>query len=250
MTTDSTGRPPPRILLLAAIPYGASLACIYLLAYWKPLGINPFHYANAADLTSATLGGMAVAIGVGAISALLGVMFNDYSERKADTPLPASKFGRLLVEKERYAIYAIVLYWIISSYLKSDPFFWFYVGLTLSIALFFHFGKKPFYGEIFNNRYAFYSAPFLLIAAPFSFFFYGSSEIRSALDPDTAIVVDPIRSDLELKEHHGALLYAGMLGKHHVIYEVSTGATILVPEGAPIVLYNMKKKAPKPAAKQ
>src|SRR5690606_26089536 len=117
VTDRHAGRPfASRFVAIFIVPYSACLACIYLTAYWRPLGINAFHYTNAADLTTATLGGLAVTIGVGGLLVLLTVMFNNVTERRAGDPLPTSKVGRFLVNNERYAIYAVLTWTVGSSF--------------------------------------------------------------------------------------------------------------------------------------
>lgn len=56
-----------------SIPYGFVLSTCYLTGYWKPLGLNPFQYANAADLASATIAGIWTALAVVALGGVIGI---------------------------------------------------------------------------------------------------------------------------------------------------------------------------------
>lgn len=68
------------------LPWGLFLAALRLMAYWTPIGINPFEFANASDLLASALAGSAVTFAGIAISSIAGIKLGDSMPKWAGKP--------------------------------------------------------------------------------------------------------------------------------------------------------------------
>lgn len=219
------------------IPYSFFLAALYLIAYWSPLGLMPFHYANVADLGAAALAGMATSfvgliIGVGG-GFVLGRLF----------PLPSKKAGKVIFWSIMI-VSAIVIpvLWI----LLDSPTKWFLIGMFASFLVMPLLMAVPVFAHLVDDDHV---RPLLVVAIaymPAFMYGYGAKSVGAVLSTDHGVQIDVERSELG-QGTAGQVKYAGMLGSFHVAYEPETNRTLLIPGGARITIVPVKTLKRNPA---
>lgn len=218
------------------IPYSFFLAALYLIAYWSPLGLMPFHYANVADLGAAALAGMATSfvglvIGVGG-----GFVLGRF------LPQPSKKAGKLIFWSTMIvSAIAIPALWMV----LDSPTKWFLIGMFASFLVMPLLMAVPVLAHLVDDDHV---RPLLIVAIaymPAFMYGYGARSAGTVLSIDHGVQIDIERSDLGPRTA-GQVKYAGMLGSFHVAYEPETNRTLLIPGDARIAIVPVKtlKRAP------
>lgn len=237
-----------KTLAAFSIPYGFVLASCYLAGYWNPLGLNPFQYANAADLSSATIAGIWAALALFAIGALIGIYGNpavflaskvlrDYSGR---TEHPRSKlkqaaFTMLALLMIALAVLAI---WKGDKFIRAAL-----IGIVFSSLVIAYLGLRKnldVYNPAVMRTYLW--AVMIILIIPIFTWKLGDDAIAKALRASTGMTLDVTRSGLPMKTR-GRVVYIGMLGEFHVAQEVDSKSTLLLPSGTTIVFQIPKPRS-------
>ena len=221
------------------IPYSLFLAALYLLAYWQPLGLMPFHYANVADLGAAALAGMATSfvglvVGVGG-GLLLGRILPD----------PPKHAGKYIFWT--FTITSVIVIPIIWLFWDS-PLKWFLIGMFASFLAMPVLMAVPLLAQLVDDDHV---RPILIVAIayiPAFMYGYGSRSVSDVLNPNRGVQIDTERSDLGQRTF-GQVKYAGMLGNFHVAYEPKTKRTLLIPSDARLTIVAVKSLQLSPGQK-
>lgn len=212
--------------LALGVPYGLFLSAVYLLAYWGPLGLMPFQYANVADLSSATLAGLTITF----IGLALGVVGGLAIGRLA--PQPPPKFAKdLFIILMASSAIAIPVLWIV---LKT-PAKWFLIGMFASFLATPLLMMIPALSRLLGNDYI---RPLLTMAIaymPAFMYGYGTLAVSKVQSAHAGMQIDLARSEIGAISAK-QLKYAGLLGDFHVAYELQTRSTVLIPAGTRITL--------------
>lgn len=216
--------------LVLGVPYGLFLSAIYLLAYWSPLGLKPFHYANVADLSSATLAGLAISF----IWLLVGVIGGFMAGRLL--PEPSGSSGKyIFILLMVLSVAAIVGFLVF----VQNPLKWFAIGMFASFLLTPLFMAVPALGPLVANDYSRVALTILVVFLPAAMYGYGATSAAVVLSESEGVKINVARSDLS-EDENTQLKYAGMLGNFHVAYEPKTRTTLLIPGNAKVSISPVK----------
>lgn len=221
-------------ILTLGVPYGLFLSAVYLIAYWAPLGLMPFQYANVADLSSATLAGLTITfigLALGVVAGLiLGRLF----------PQPSPRFAKaIFIGIMATSCAAIPVLWI---WLET-PAKWYLIGMFASFLATPLLMMIPALSRLIANDYV---RPLLTMAIaymPAFMYGYGTSAVYKVQSTDAGMQIDTARSELGNLTTKQAK-YAGMLGDFHIAYEPESKSTLLIPASSRITLAPSKPKPP------
>lgn len=218
------------------VPYGLFLAAVYLNAYWTPLGLRPFQYANAADLGSAAIAGLVTAFIGLVIGVCLGYLLG-YLLGKV-IPTPSDKLGKVVAATILIgAALAIPLLWLF----WGNPIKWFLIGLFASFLALPLLLAIPIFEKLINDDHARPLVVIMIAYMPACMFGYGSTAISDVVSTERGMLVEYTTVDTDIDANDG-LKYAGMLGEYHVAYHPQTKRTLLLPKDGVIAIRPNKAK--------
>ena len=244
---DIRSGPSLKTLAAFSIPYGFVLASCYLAGYWNPLGLNPFQYANAADLSSATIAGIWGALAVLAIGGLIGVYGSPavFVASKALRDFEHTKYPKSKLKQAGLNVLALlIIALVVVAIWKGDKFI-----RAVAMGTFFSSLVLAYLGLRKNldisepaviRTYGW--AVLIILIMPIFTWKLGNDAIAKALRASTGMTLDVTRSALPMKTQ-GRVVYVGMLGEFHVAQAVDSNSTLLLPSSTSIVF-----QAPKPVA--
>lgn len=226
----SGARPSLSTVIGLLVPYGLFLAAIYLTAYWTPLGLRPFQYANAADLGSATIAGLVIAF-IGLVIGVCQGYLLAYLLAKV-IPTPSEKLGKIVAATILIgAALAIPLLWL----LWSNPIKWFLIGLFASFLALPLLLAIPIFRKLIEDDHARPLVVIMIAYMPACMYGYGATAIADVVSTERGMLVEYTSVDT----HIGAkerLKYAGMLGEYHVAYDLQAKRTLLLPKDGVIAI--------------
>ncbi|MBB1471827.1 hypothetical protein H5368_02155 [Luteimonas sp. MC1782] len=225
-----------------AIPYGFLLATLYLFAHWRPVGLNPFQFANAADLVSATTAGLIVGLGTLVAGGIIGMYVSSKSVAAAEIAGPDKlrtdmpKNIAIIVVITVTVIVMTVIAWIMMS-----PFRWVCTGVVVAMSAQIALDGNKFFDSSFphiSQKVAFLQVAIIL---PFASTYAGERDIEKVLSGDSARVIDAARSEVGVNVEDG-VRYVGMLGDFHILFEPATRSTIVLQSDARIVFAKLNNE--------
>lgn len=229
-----------RAIVGFAVPYGFVCASLYLYAYWHPMGLNPFHYANAADLVSATLGGIVVSF----VLLFVGMAMGFISSPAMSRPPSDEPIKRGAVDTANaYAGMVIIPLLLGLTWWRGWPVKWIVAGGAIAIFIPLLLRGNNWYNITFPTHKDRFFVGLIAVVLPFAFFGQGAIAIDRATTIGAGMAIDVARSDLGVPVR-GQVMYTGMLGDFHVLRELSTKSTLLVPAQTRVVLQETKFENP------
>ena len=215
-----------KAMLGFAVPYGFVLASLYLYAYWHPVGLQPFQYANAADLVSATIGTIVTWLAALIVMIAITYLIDYVSPNK--TPSNPNKAAIVI------ACIAII-FAAIASWLGNSPIKWMITAFAVGTISMLILRKSEWVDKHLPTRPTRLAAIIITIVLPAIFYGRGTDYVNDALIPARGgVIVDAKRSDIGVPTN-GRVMYLGMLGNFHVLRELSTRTTIILPSDKRIV---------------
>lgn len=213
-------RPSLSTVIGLLVPYSLFLAAIYLTAFWTPLGLRPFQYANAADLGSAAIAGLATAF----VGLVVGVSVG-YLLGKA-IPTPAERWGKAIALTILIAsLVAIPLLWLF----WHNPAKWFLIGMFASFLAVPLLLAAPIFGKLIEDDHARPLIVLMISYMPAVMYGYGSIAIADVMNTERGMLIEYTTVDTDI-DATDALKYAGMLGEYHVAYDPRSRRTLLLPK--------------------
>jgi len=215
-----------------AVAFGVTMAVLYLAGFWFPIQINPFQYASAADLASATLATLAIVAILLAAAMLVGGLIGQ-SLRHSHDALDEKRFEGALTGPaskipSRSSVVKVILVaaWIalpLVILFATGVFKWFAIGGLVVVIAARPLGRWTMLGPASVRPYL----VALILYVPFAFYGRGRVDAERATNCSRGVVIDTVRSKLTARIFGDATLL-GTLGDYHFLFECSSRQVIIL----------------------
>lgn len=213
------------------VPFGFSMAILYLIGYWAPFGVNALEYVTLSDVATVAMFPLVVVL----FAVVIGMAWGSL------LPNTATRLDKLIIgsedEKHRPKVLAAAVLAVIASFaFFPEPYRWLIVWVAGTLIW-----NRLRFSLILRNAIPDYRVlvfsvmlgPLLLFIA----FFSGRAAAYRVLDGKPPRIMVPGRSALALNAdpaHPAAFL--GNLGPMAFFFESKTRAVVIAPttEAAPI----------------
>lgn len=226
------GPPSITVALSLGAPYGLFIAALYLKAFWQPVGINPFQYANPVELLGAALGSLTFTLACLVLGMLIGLWIG--------YRIPQAKGAWT-----RFTPYAIgvgavcaIGYWAYLL-LNGNPTHWLVIGLIINFLAMIAIATTPWFDKWFRGPIVVSIVTMLLAYVPCAVLFYGNAQVRTLMSEASGHSVDARHSELGTT-FTSAQLHIGVLGEFHVLYDPLARRTLLLPKSSRIAFIPMR----------
>lgn len=215
-------RAPPLSAALGLVaPYGLFIAALHLKAFWQPVGINPFQYANPIELLGAALGSLTFTLACLVLGMFVGLWIG--------YRIPQTKGTWIRFTPWALGAGAIcaISYWVYLLW-KGDPTHWLVTGLIINFVAMFAIATTPWFDSWLRGPIVVSVVTMLLGYVPCAVLCYGSAQIGRLMSTTAGHVIDSGHSELGT-EFTNLQLHIGVLGEFHVLYDPVGRTTLLLP---------------------
>jgi hypothetical protein len=211
------------------VPLGTALGLIYLIGYWRPLGVNVLDYIGFADVLRLSLYPMLIVL----VSAAFGILVPPMMGNMFPPGGGQETFAGKKIFGYRYwfwSIWAVVM--VVQVIYAAEPGRWYVLASMGSIFSVMLAGTRPLQAAIPDPTVR-YAVLFLALFITGMAFAEGRSNAHDIKTGRADIVVDSSRlpEGLDLRSTpQRPVMYAGQLGERIALYETLTTRLVLVRE--------------------
>ena len=230
--------PPISAALGLGAPYGLFNAALYLKAFWQPIGINPFQYANPIELLGAALGCLTFTLACLVLGMLIGLWIG------YRIPQANGKWTKFTPWALGAGAVCALAYWIYLLW-KGDPTHWLVTGLVINFVAMFAIATTPWFDSWLRGTIIVSVVTMLLGYVPCAVLFYGSAQIGRLMSITAGHMIDVNHSELGTK-FANQQLHIGVLGEFHVLYDPVARTTFLLPISSRVAFTRGGRQAKSP----